>query len=744
MKNEDENRVKTNVDNSANENGAHGRACVSLTADKSIQSDSQLDKYGSDKINGNIRGSVSDCVAACTKEVQKRCLKEKEKRHQTHGEKEQQGSGASKNFFCAVPVFLSECDGGKRSTASTCESGKGGDDCDNRKRDADTGQCQGTNIRNPLGAKITGAETMNDWEHYKDNVWVCRVDNGVFGNYNPYTTMVGGDWYFAPVVRHTGAVYLNDRQLYEAETLEECIKGEVYAPSWEPEWSVYKWYTEQDKEKNQTVIYANFQGKNPTEEKVEINVRRNCFMPSKTGVNYITFSGFDVSKAATTWAPPAAYQDGMIGPHWSKGWIIEDCEVSNSKCCGISLGKYYDPENDHYFTRKHVKSPTQMERDAVCRGQYHGWTKENIGSHIIRRCHIHHCEQTGIVGRMGGVFSIIEDNHIHNINNMQQLGGAEISGIKMHAAIDVVMRRNHIHHCTMGIWCDWEAQGTRLTQNLLHDNCPPEGTPKAEGAMMSQDIFIEVGHGPTLIDNNIMLSPVSVRMATDGIACVHNLMLGSLTAVGGGTGDRYTPYHIRHRTEVAGFMTFLHGDDRFYNNIFIQNYPVEETETVEDMGFKMEDNQEVGTHVFDEYPTYDEWISHFELDKPADMSKLEPYHNKCHLPVWVNGNAYFNGAKACVNEKENLMDNENQVKVELVEKDGHYSIKTNVYEFLKDFRTGIINSDILGYAFEPEQRFEDPDGSTIIFDQDYLGEHRGVAAMPGPFADGAEAEKILW
>ena len=74
------------------------------------------------------------------------------------------------------------------------------------------------------------------------------------------------------------------------------------------------------------------------------------------------------------------YQDGMIGPHWSKGWIIEDCEVSNSKCCGISLGKYYDPENDHYFTRKHVKSPTQMERDAVCRGQYHGWTKENIGS----------------------------------------------------------------------------------------------------------------------------------------------------------------------------------------------------------------------------------------------------------------------------------------------------------------------------------------------------------------------------
>lgn len=41
-------------------------------------------------------------------------------------------------------------------------------------------------------------------------------------------------------------------------------------------------------------------------------------MPSKTGVGYITVSGFVVTKAATTWAPPAAYQDGMIGPHWSK------------------------------------------------------------------------------------------------------------------------------------------------------------------------------------------------------------------------------------------------------------------------------------------------------------------------------------------------------------------------------------------------------------------------------------------
>ena len=602
----------------------------------------------------------------------------------------------------------------------------------------------------PLGAIITGAEEVKSWKPYEGTTWVARIDNGVFGDYNPYTTVVGGDWYFSPIIRHTGAVYLNDRMLYEAVTLDECLKGEVYSASWEPEYSIYKWYAEQDG--NETVIYANFQGKNPNEENVEINVRRNCFMPSKTGVGYITFSGFNVNKAATTWAPPASYQDGMIGPHWSKGWIIEDCDISNSKCCGISLGKYYDEENNQYFTHKHVKSPTQMERDAVCRGQYHGWLKEKVGSHIVRRCHIHHCEQTGIVGRMGCVFSIIEDNHIHNINNMQELGGAEIAGIKFHAAIDVTFRRNHIHHSTMGIWCDWQAQGTRITQNLMHDNHRPEIEGEAPmGGMMSQDVFIEVGHGPTLIDNNILLSKASVRIATQGIALVHNLILGAFTAVGGGTDmtvngvnqPRYTPYHIRHRTEVAGFMSILHGDNRFYNNIFIQNWPVKEVEVKEDMGFKMADNQVVGTDVWDEYPTYDEWIAKFELDKPANMFKLGNFHFE-HLPVWVDGNAYFNGAKANKNEKSKLVDNDNKVYVNLVEKDGKYSVETNVYDFLGDFKDGIITSDILGCAFEPEQRFENPDGTAITFDSDYLGEHRGVATIPGPFVSKEAASRQVW
>ena len=177
----------------------------------------------------------------------------------------------------------------------------------------------------PLGAVITGAEPLAGWQKRDDGLWVNRVRNSMFGSYNPYTEMVCGDWYFAPTVRHTGSIFLDDRMMYETVSLEECAKGEKDPASWDPEGSTWKWYTEQDGD--ETVIYANFHDLDPNTRKVEIVVRRNCFMPDENGIGYITVSGFNINKGATTWAPPVAYQDGLIGPHWSKGWIIEDCEV---------------------------------------------------------------------------------------------------------------------------------------------------------------------------------------------------------------------------------------------------------------------------------------------------------------------------------------------------------------------------------------------------------------------------------
>ncbi len=306
----------------------------------------------------------------------------------------------------------------------------------------------------------------------------------------------------------------------------------------------------------------------------------------------------------------------------------------------------------------------------------------------------------------------------------------------------------------MGIWTDWEAQGTRITQNLLHDNQRPAFAKQLPGGMMSKDIFVEVGHGPTLIDNNLLLSDVSLRMATEGVALVHNLICGSFTSVGGGCDSmvdgklrqRYTPYHIPHRTEVMGFMTILHGDDRFYNNLFVQAWPAEDVTVRSDSKKEVvfSENRQVGTHLFEEYPTYQEWISLFDMDNETpDMSGLSSAHWHS-LPVWAEGNAYFNGALPCRHDKDPFIAS-GKAAVSLEEDaDGRPVLNTDLYALLKDFCCRPVDSDVLGKAFEPEQRFESPDGSAIRFDSDYFGHHRGLRVLPGPFADPGDAKKPLW
>ena len=546
----------------------------------------------------------------------------------------------------------------------------------------------------PLAAVITGAEPLTGWKDECSGVWSARVSNQVFTERNPYTTLVSGDWFNASMIAHTGDVFLNGKSLYEVTDLEAVRHPKPSAASWDPDFSIYTWYTQQDGDG--TVFYANFQDKNPNEETVEFSVRPACFAPTAEGIGYITLSGFTVCMAATQWAPPTAFQEGMIAPHWSKGWIIEDCEVFESKCSGISLGKYLQKSNDNKWLHRKYKDGTQTQRECVCLAQAEGWTKERIGSHIVRRCHIHDCGQTGIVGHLGCVFSVIEDCHIHHINNKQNLAGAEIGGIKLHAAIDVIIRRNHIHHCTRGLWLDWQAQGTRVTQNLFHDNTVPMlpnrplegGLSPEEGRALFQaigeDIFVEVSHGPTLIDNNILLSDRALKLACQGVAVAHNLIAGSLAAVGIGTDNgaktlaspRYTPYHLPHRTEVAGFMTFLHGDMRFYNNIFVQKPMRPLLKTLMDYtagnGNGWDDmNVAAGTFPYNGYPTFEEWGKEFEGYCGMGSEASDRYY--IHLPVWAGGNCYFNGARPWEKEQDAYVDDVHEVALSLEERDGNWA-----------------------------------------------------------------------
>ena len=55
-----------------------------------------------------------------------------------------------------------------------------------------------------------------------------------------------------------------------------------------------------------------------------------------------------------------------------------------------------------------------------------------------------------------------------------------------------------------------------------------------------------------------------------------------------------------------------------------------------------------------------------------------------------------------------------------------------------------MHTDDIMMAFEPEEKYENPDGTPITFDTDFAGKKRTGAPIAGPFADGFEITKPLF
>ncbi|MCC5846101.1 MAG: right-handed parallel beta-helix repeat-containing protein [Verrucomicrobia bacterium] len=510
---------------------------------------------------------------------------------------------------------------------------------------------------------IKGSEILTGWTKVRNDTWEANVPNRFFGGHNPFEITVHGDW-FTPIPRgvpdlvyHIGEVYLNGHWLKEAQNRETVL---------EPAGEHPLWFAEVDSE--HTTIHAQFTGVDPNRETVEINVREAVFYPVKPGVNHITVRGFTMEHAANNWAPPTAEQVGLIGTHWSKGWVIEDNTIRYAKCSGVSLGKYGDTwDNDG-------SQSAEGYVGTIKRALENGWSKANIGSHIVRNNCISHCEQTGIVGSMGAAFSTVTGNDIHDINLRGMLAGEEMAGIKFHGAVDTVIRHNHVYRCGGfgGIWLDWMAQGTRVTGNLLHDN-------------HRQDLFVEVNHGPFLVDNNLFLSDLNLLEASGGGAYAHNLFLGRIKLRP--EKNRETPYLRPHSTEILGLSKVVGDDERYYNNLFAGP---------------------------DGLSVYNEW---------------EPGH------LEAAGNVYLGGSSPGNQDRNELVDETFDPVVKLRREDDGWWLEMAVDPAwgLKAKRER-ITTQTLGKATIPDAPFEDPDGTPYRLDTDTLGETRSADnPAPGPF-----------
>jgi len=659
---------------------------------------------------------------------------------------------------------------------------------------------------------IKGSEIVKGWKKAENDTWTVTLSNGVFGAFNPYSDVIGGEWHGnRGYPRHTGAVYLNGNWLDEARTLAQvlpsrerkadpkdavlggrtaayagkavagtdedilyqtcrynlggyrlavpngtyrvslkfcephfdsrgrrvfdvrlqgktvlsafdihakvgqfaahdevfdgiavtggqlrvdiinrvsmaCISGIVvergdYSKKINcggPEWKGYQrdpapssngaaithgrplWYAEVGKAN--TTIWAQFRSADPNRELVEINVRQSVFYPGKPGRNYITVRGFTMCQAATPWSGAMSEQIGLVGTHWSKGWVIENNVISHSMNTGITLGRY--DLGPFGIAMPAVSAPGFVKSCELA--LEHGWSKEKIGSHVVRNNHISHCEKNGIHGSLGGIFSTIEGNTVCDIAVRGWIGGPDVAGLKLLASNDVLIRNNHIYRCGAvgGIWLDWMAQGTRVTGNLLHDN--------------SKDLFMEVDHGPFLIDHNLFLSGNSLQDWSQGGAYVHNLFAGSL---GFRKERRQTPYFKPHTVEDMKVSSIQHKDLRFHNNIFA--------------GHK-------------------------------DLSALVGSGN-----VQKSGNLFLERAGFSLEEREG---------------DFLFAVPQYPAEASAQQRV-VVTTELLGKAEIPDALFEQLDGTPYRLDTDYLGKKRAPEnPVPGPFAlTGEQATRLkLW
>jgi hypothetical protein len=368
---------------------------------------------------------------------------------------------------------------------------------------------------------VKGSERITSWTPETGGVWKVELPNSFFGDYNPYALQVSGGWLDYGQWHHRGDVYLNGEAFYEKKAAQELAGAER------------TWFCQADGDV--TIIRANFGKANPNTELVEINVRESIFMPEVTGLKYITVDGFHFLHAAANWAPPnLTLQMGAVGTRMGKYWIIENCTITNARCVGIILG--------------HAPGVEYRDIDA-------------FGDHIIRNNVIRRCGQAGIAGQKGATRSLISGNLIEDTNYRKEFGGWETAAIKFHNSVDTVISGNlirgvyHQQEGAFGIWMDFGNQGIRITRNIIY---------KTQAAT----IFLEMDHGPTLVDNNVLIGP-AVRSNSEATVFAHNLFVDCGYDYSPDTGRR-SEYYKPHTTQMAGRKTGTAQDDKWFNNIFVR------------------------------------------------------------------------------------------------------------------------------------------------------------------------------
>jgi hypothetical protein len=202
----------------------------------------------------------------------------------------------------------------------------------------------------------------------------------------------------------------------------------------------------------------------PAGHTIEVTTQEQVFAPEEAGLGYIRVSGLGIEHAGDMISPP---QRAMLSANRGHHWIVEDCRLRHAHALGMDVGMGFGPK------RKSDKS---------------------VGGHIIRRNHVSDCGQCGIAGERNVDGTLVEDNVVEHIGDLDLEWYEESAALKFHVADRVLVRRNvfrHVRHAA-GVWMDYLCTHCRVTDNVFADVLTMMGA-----------VYFEGPPAPNAVDRNL-------------------------------------------------------------------------------------------------------------------------------------------------------------------------------------------------------------------------------------------------
>ncbi|MBL7133290.1 MAG: hypothetical protein ISS78_04275, partial [Phycisphaerae bacterium] len=114
----------------------------------------------------------------------------------------------------------------------------------------------------------------------------------------------------------------------------------------------------------------------------------------------------------------------------------------------------------------------------------------------------------------------------------------------------------HQKQGAFGIWIDFACQGIRITRNVIYDT-------------QTATLFLEMNHGPTLVDNNILIGK-RILSNSEATVFAHNLFVDCEYTFRPDL--RRSAYYKPHTREAVADKRTAQ-NDKWFNNIFIRQGP---------------------------------------------------------------------------------------------------------------------------------------------------------------------------